>query len=117
MKSRSPDQAWIICILFKHQKDEVSFNYHFNPSFGWQLIYRYSMSNPISNRKREKNLPISDNKEMVISFTIEVSVAKKRHRLLSTVQLILYSIVIGIPVGSGQQETKISAELLWTKGP
>ena len=54
---------------------------------------------------------------MVISFTIEVSVAKKRHRLLSTVQLILYSIVIGIPVGSGQQETKISAELLWTKGP
>lgn len=52
----------------------------------------------------------------MISFIIEVSVAKKRHRLSSTVQLTLYSIVIGA-VGSGQQETKISAELLGTKGP
>ena len=57
MKSRSPDQAWIICILFKHQKDEVSFNYHFNPSFGWQLIYRYSMSNPYLIGKEKKTFP------------------------------------------------------------
>lgn len=34
-----------------------------------------------------------------------------------TVQLTLYSIMIGILVGTGQQETKISAELLWTKRP
>lgn len=54
---------------------------------------------------------------MVTSFTTAVSVARKRHRLLITVQLTLYSIVIGILVGSVQQETKISAEFLWTKGP
>ena len=53
---------------------------------------------------------------MVISFTIDVSVAKKRHRLSSTVQLTLYSIVIGILVESGQQETKISAEFTGLKG-
>ena len=56
-------------------------------------------------------LPISDSKEMVA-----VSVAKKRQRLLITVQLTLYSIVIGKLVRSGQQRL-ISADLVWTKGP
>lgn len=47
---------------------------------------------------------------------VAVSVAKKRQRLLITVQLTLYSIVIGKLVRSGQQRL-ISADLVWTKGP
>ena len=66
---------------------------------------------------QQRKLPISDSKAMVTSFTTAVFVAKKRHMLLVTVQFTLYSIVICILVGSGQQETKISAELLWTKEP
>lgn len=66
---------------------------------------------------QQRKLPISDSKAIVILLTTAVPVAKKRHMLLVTVQFTLYSIVIGILVGSGQQETKISAELLWTKGP
>lgn len=65
---------------------------------------------------QQRKLPLSDSKAMVTTFTTAVSVAKKRHVLLVTVQFTLYSIVIDILVASGQQETKISAELLWTRG-
>lgn len=118
MKSRSPDQAWIICIYFLSTRrmkypSIIILIQALDGSWFTDIVCLI----PYLIGKEKKNLPISDSKEMVISFTVEVSVAKKRHRLLSTVQLTLYSIVIGIPVGSGQQETKISAELLWTKGP
>jgi hypothetical protein len=59
---------------------------------------------------------MSNSLEMMTLFPMTVSV-EKRHTLVITVQLTLYSIVIGITCRIGQQETKVSAELLWTNRP
>lgn len=93
------------------------FKYHFNPSFFFFFFDGSGFTGTVFLiMGQQRKLPFSDSKAMVTSFTTAVFVAKKRHTLLVTVQFTLYSIVIGILVGSGQ-ETKISAELLWTKEP
>lgn len=71
-------------------------------AFGGRLIYRRSVSNYGTT---EKTCPLTA-KQLVTAITTAVFVAKKRQALLVTVQFTLYSIVIGILVASGQQETK-----------
>lgn len=117
MKSRSPDLAWRVCILSKYLKHEVPLQilFEFKLYDGSQFTGTVFLIPQLI--VQERKLPISDSKETATSFTSAVSIAKKRHTLLITVQLTLYSIMIGTLVGSGQQETKISAGLLWTKGP
>lgn len=66
---------------------------------------------------QERKYPMVTSKEMMTSFPMADCVTKKRHTPSITLQLTLYSILICIHVELGQQETKISAEVLRTNGP